>query len=87
MSSLVPINMKAEPEVRSLIDRAARLLRLNRTEFVLETVIQRAEEIILDHQLISIDKDRFDRFVTALDVSPADNPRLKQLMERKAPWE
>lgn len=87
MSSLVPINMKAEPEVRSLIDRAARLLRLNRTEFVLETVIQRAEEIILDHQLISIDKDRFDRFVTALDTSPTDNPRLKQLMERKAPWE
>ena len=87
MSSLVPINMKAEPEVRSLIDRAARLLRLNRTEFVLETVIQRAEEIILDHQLISIDKDRFDRFVTALDTSPPDNPRLKQLMERKAPWD
>jgi uncharacterized protein (DUF1778 family) len=87
MASLVPINMKAEPAVRSLIDRAARLLRLNRTEFVLETVIQRAEDVILDHQLISVDKERFDRFVAALDTPPADNPRLKQLMDRKAPWE
>jgi uncharacterized protein (DUF1778 family) len=87
MASLVPINMKAEPAVRSLIDRAARLLRLNRTEFVLETVIQRAEDVILDHQLISVDKERFDRFVAALDTPPADNPRLKQLLDRKAPWE
>jgi len=87
MASSVPINMKAEPEVRSLIDRAAKLLHLNRTEFVLETMIQRAEEVILDHQLISVDKERFDRFVTALDSPPADNPRLKQLLNRKAPWE
>lgn len=87
MASLVPINMKAEPKVRSLIDRAAKLLHLNRTEFVLETVIQRAEEVILDHQLISVDKARFERFLEVLDVPPAENPRLKQLMARKAPWE
>lgn len=87
MSSSVPINMKADPSVRSLIDRAARLLHLNRTEFVLETVIQRAEEVILDHQLISVDEARFERFVEALDTPPAENPRLKQLMARKAPWE
>lgn len=87
MTSLVPINMKAEPEVRSLIDRAAKLLHLNRTEFVLETVIQRAEDVILDHQLISVDKERFERFVATLDAAPAKNPRLKKLMNRKAPWE
>jgi uncharacterized protein (DUF1778 family) len=87
MALSVPINMKAEPKVRSLIDRAAKIAHRNRTEFVLEAAIQRAEEVILDQQLITVDEERFERFVAALDAPPASNPRLQRLMERKAPWE
>ena len=87
MAQSVPINMKAEPQVRSLIDRAAKIVHRNRTEFVLEAAIQRAEEVILDQQLITVDEERFERFVAALDAPPASNPRLQRLMERKAPWE
>lgn len=87
MASSVPINMKADPLVRNLIDRAASLLHQNRTEFVLETVVQRAEEVILDQQLIRVDEERFQHFVEALDAAPAENPRLQKLMSRKAPWE
>ncbi len=87
MAQSVPINMKAAPQVRSLIDRAAKLLHQNRTEFVLETAIQRAEEVILDHQLISVDAARFERFAAALDTPPAENPGLQKLLARKAPWE
>lgn len=87
MSQSVPINMKAEPQVRSLIDRAAKLLHRNRTEFVLEAAIRRAEEVILDQQLISVDQERFQRFVEALDAPPASNPRLQRLLAHKAPWE
>ncbi len=87
MALSVPINMRADPKVRSLIDRAAEIAHRNRTEFVLEAAIQRAEEVILDQQLITVDADRFERFVAALDAPPASNPRLQQLMERKSPWE
>ena len=87
MAQSVPINMKAEPQVRNLIDRAARILHRNRTEFVLDAAIQRAEEVILDQQLITIDSERFERFVEALDAPPASNPRLDRSMERTAPWE
>lgn len=87
MALSVPINMKAEPKVRSLIDHAAKVTHRNRTEFVLEAAIQRAEEVILNQQLITIDEERFERFVDALDAPPASNPRLQRLMERKAPWE
>ncbi len=87
MAISVPINMKAEPKVRSLIDRAAKIAHRNRTEFVLEAAIQRAEEVILDQRLITVDEKRFERFVAALDAPPASNPRLQRLMERKAPWE
>lgn len=87
MAQSVSLNMKAAPEVRNLIDRAARIAHCNRTEFVLEAAIQRAEDVILDQQLITVDEARFDRFVAALDAPPASNPRLQQLMERKSPWE
>jgi uncharacterized protein (DUF1778 family) len=87
MAPSVPINMKAEPQVRSLIDRAAKIAHRNRTEFVLEAAIQRAEEVILDQQLITVDEERYNRFVAALDAPPASNPRLQRLMETKAPWE
>ncbi len=87
MAQSVPINMKADPQVRSLIDRAAKLLHRNRTEFMLEAAIQRAEEVILDQQLITVDEARYERFVAALDAPPASNPRLQRLMARKAPWE
>ena len=87
MAHSVAINMKAEPQVRDLIDRAAKLQHRNRTEFVLEAALKQAEEVILDQQLIAVDEERFARFVEALDTPPASNPRLKHLMGRKAPWE
>ncbi len=87
MPPSVPINMKAEPEVRNLIDRAAKIVHRNRTEFMLDAARQRAEEIILGQQLITVDEKSFERFVEALDAPPGSNPRLLRLMEQKAPWE
>ncbi len=87
MSQSVSINMKAEPQVRNLIDRAAKLLHCNRTDFVLEAAIARAEEVILDQQLISLDDEQYQRFIEALDAPPATTPRLRKALERKAPWQ
>ena len=87
MAQSVAIHMKAEPKVRSLIDRAAKMLHLNRTEFMLQASTRQAEEVILDQQLITLDDESFERFVAALDAPPASNPRLQRLMAHKAPWE
>ena len=87
MATSVPINMKANPEVRNLIDRAAKIAHRNRTEFVLDAAIKMAEEVILDQQLIAVDEKAYDKFVALLDAPPAKNPRLQALMEKKAPWE
>ena len=87
MATSVPLNMKADPQVRRLIDRAARIAHCNRTEFVLQAAIQRAEEVILEQRLITVDAERYERFVAALDAPPIANAKLQRLMERKAPWE
>jgi uncharacterized protein (DUF1778 family) len=87
MAQSVAMNMKAEPQVRSLIDRAAKLTHRNRTEFVLEAAVQRAQEVILEQTLIGISPEQFQKFVDALDAPPASNPRLQKLLKHKAPWE
>lgn len=34
-----------------------------------------------------LDADQWDAFTVALDAPPKDNPRLRQLMAKRAPWE
>ena len=87
MTQSVAMNMKAEPQVRSLIDRAAKLTHRNRTEFVLEAAVQRAQEVILEQTLIAVSPEQFQKFVDALDAPPSSNPRLQNLLKHKAPWE
>jgi uncharacterized protein (DUF1778 family) len=87
MSQSVAINMKADPRVRSLIDRAAKLAHKNRTEFVLEAAVQRAEEVIVDQALISVDAERYQKFLDALDAAQVSNPRLQRVLNSKTPWE
>ncbi|MRH79091.1 DUF1778 domain-containing protein [Spiribacter sp. C176] len=87
MTQSVAMNMKAEPQVRSLIDRAAKLTHRNRTEFVLEAAVQRAEEVILEQSLILVSPERYQAFVDALDAPPTTNPRVQKVLEHKAPWE
>ncbi len=82
-----PINLRAMESQRSLIDRAATLLGKNRSDFMLETACREAENILLDQQLFVLNKVDFDSFMTILDAPVKDNPALRKLMARKAPWE
>lgn len=76
----------SEAQLR-LIDEAAAVLHRNRTEFLLETLLPVAEDVLLDHRLFAVDDDAHARFVACLDAPVADNPKLRALLARKAPWE
>lgn len=80
------INLRALPEQRELIDRAASLLGKNRSDFMLEAACERAKAIVLDQIFFTLDENRFREFTALLD-SPGDaNPGLERLMAIKAPW-
>ncbi len=66
-----PINLRALPAQRALIDRAAALVGKNRSDFMLER----------------LDAEAFAAFEAALAAPPTDNPALRALMAAKAPWE
>ncbi len=52
------INLRALPQQRDLIDRAAQLLGKSHSDFVLEAAYEKARSVVLDQVFFSLDEDR-----------------------------
>lgn len=81
------INIRIDEERRALIDRAAQAAGKDRTQFVLDAATHDAIAVLLDQQYFQLDTETFAKFNQALVPSPTENPRLRELLARKAPWE
>jgi uncharacterized protein (DUF1778 family) len=81
------INLRVSRGQKSLIDRAARALGRNRSDFMLETACREAESVLLDRRYFSLPDEEFKRFTAMLDKPPASNPRLARLLRTRAPWD
>ena len=81
------INIRIEEERRTLIDRAAEAAGKDRTQFVLDAATREAIAVLLDQRYFQLDTDAFAKFNAALDATPAENPRLQELLSKKVPWE
>jgi uncharacterized protein (DUF1778 family) len=81
------INLRASPQVRALIDRAAKVLGKTRSEFMLDSARQKAEDVLLDQHLFVLDEKQFAAFMHLLDEAPKPSVALKKLMRTKAPWQ
>lgn len=81
------INLRADESRRALIDRAAEAVGKNRSEFMLDAATREATNVLLDRRFFQLDARAFKRFAAALDAPPSDNPRLRKLLAKKAPWE
>lgn len=81
------LNLRIKPEVRGLIDRAAKARGKNRTDFILDAARSAAEDALLDRALLTVDESVHAEFVARLDSAPATNPRLQKTLQTPAPWE
>jgi uncharacterized protein (DUF1778 family) len=81
------LNLRIRPEVRGLIDRAAKLTGKNRTDFVLDAARQAAESAILDRTVLTFSAKAYADFVARLDAPPRPNKQLLRSLQTKAPWE
>jgi uncharacterized protein (DUF1778 family) len=82
----VIINLRATAHLRDLIDRAAALLGQNRSEFMLDSARLRAEDVLLDQKLFSLDENQYQDFINLLDEPPKPTEELRKLLSAKAPW-
>lgn len=81
------LNLRIQPELRGLIDRAAQLMGKNRTDFVLDAARHAAESALLDRAVFAVGPEAYAEFLALLDAPPRPNPRLRRSLQTAAPWE
>ena len=79
------INLRASADQMALIDRAAKRLGKSRTEFVLDTMREASENVLLDQCLFSVGASGFDAFNAALDTPPEPSSGLRRTLTTPAP--
>jgi len=73
------INLRTTPTVKRLLQQAAAASHKDLSEFILEHAIVAAARILADRRLFLLDEGRWQQLLDALEHSPKDRPRLKQL--------
>ncbi len=81
------LNIRIKPEVRDLIDRAAKSRGKNRTDFILDSARLAAEDALLDQVIMNVSPKAFAAFSERLSMPPKPNTRLRKTMRTPAPWE
>jgi len=69
MKSDIQLNLRAKESQRALIDAAAEILHKSRTDFILETVCQAAENVILDRRAFNFNDEQYAEHLNLYPVS------------------
>ncbi|GAB4214462.1 MAG: DUF1778 domain-containing protein [Synechococcales cyanobacterium] len=83
----VTINIRVKQSQRDLIDHAAAVQSKSRSEFMLESAYQKAQDVLLDRRFFGLDEHKFKQFVAMLDAPPTRDEKLHTLLTTKAPWD
>lgn len=81
------INLRASAEQKALIDRAASRLGKTRTEFMLDSARDAAENTLLDQRLFLLEDSQYREFVACLDAPVEPTAALKKVLSTPSPWE
>ena len=87
MASSTLISLRAPPEQRELIDRAARLQGKSRTDFMLEASREKAQQVLLDQTLFTVSTKQLKAFTALMNAPLSANVAIKTLLARRSAWE
>ena len=76
------IDMRIDAKVKAAAEKAAALKGMKSlTEYVVRLIEQDAEQVIREHESITVENDVFDRFIAACDAAQAPNEKLRKAKE------
>jgi len=81
------VNFRTSSERLAVIDRAAAIRGVSRTEFVLRSSEAAAIEILNERPVIALDDGAWDDFVAALDAPVAIDSAVKARYAHKPLWD
>ena len=81
------LDLRLSPEAKQKLQAAASASQRSVSEFVLESALVRAEELLADRTRFGLDAERWKAFLAALDAPAPDLPRLTRLFEERSVFE
>ena len=81
------LNIPIKPAERNPIDRAAKALGRNRTDFIPGAARRAAEEAIFDQAAITVNPEAYEAFLARLDAPGRPNEHLRQTIEARPHWQ
>jgi uncharacterized protein (DUF1778 family) len=81
------IHIRAPRKTKELIESAAAAVGKSLSEFTLDSVRQRATDVLLDQRLFTLEPGHYSEFLQVLDNPPPAGPKLKALMKRRPLWQ
>ena len=81
------IDIRTEPEVKAVIERAALLRHTSVSAYLLDSALEKATADLRAAETVTLgDADR-DRFFAALENPPEPNEALRKLFAKKWRWD
>lgn len=81
------VDLRLTGAAKRILQSAARANSRSLSEFVLESALARAAEMLPDRQHFGLDADQWARFQEALDAPPRPLPALARLLSEPSPFE
>ena len=81
------LGIRATPEQEAILKRAAEIRHKSLTDFILDSACAEAEQTLLDQRLFVVSGKRYRALLDLLEQPPQDNPGLRRLFGKQAPWE
>jgi uncharacterized protein (DUF1778 family) len=81
------LGLRATPQQEAVLRRAAEVSNKSMTDFILDSAYQAAQQTLLDQRLFLVTGSQSQQaLLSLLDRPEQDNPGLKDLFSRRAPW-
>jgi uncharacterized protein (DUF1778 family) len=81
------VALRMTEAAKRMLQTAASVSNKTLTEFLLDSGLSAALEILADRRVFQLADKDWDAFMAALAPPPRDNPRLRKLLARKPAWE
>jgi uncharacterized protein (DUF1778 family) len=74
------IDIRTTPRVKRALQDAATVSSKTVSEFLLDSALTKAAEVLADRRLFLLDDEQWESFMAALDAPPQPMPRLEKLL-------
>ena len=75
------LDIRISPSAKRILQEAARERHTTISQFVIDSALSSAQEILTERTRIGLDVEQWEAFTTALDAPPERHPRMERLLK------